>query len=696
MDNIEEFKTNLILQLQSEAMLDNISEREAFVNYVSERMLDAGEIQESIQYLHYEGVGKNRRTLQIDGYCVDDLSSSLILFVVDYLSGSEITLTTTDIVKFYKRAEGYLENIDYILEVGEESSGGYQLASSIKSEYAQYDNYKIYFITDRNLSMSVSDFAISEINRHKVEHYVWDITHIARIANSEKGREPITIDMTRYTSDGKGLPCILANKTADYTAYLCIIPGRTLAEIYNTYGGKLLEGNVRSFLQLRGKVNAGIRRTILNEPDNFFTYNNGIAGTAEAIETNVNSNGIGYITSIKDFQIVNGGQTTAALATCLLKDKRENVDEKINKIVVQMKLSVVSDEEKSQKLIPLISQYTNSQNAVKNTDMWSNHPLHLRLEAISRKLVAPAHSGKAYGTFWYYERTRGQYQQETYKLTRKSEKNKFLEFNPKSQLLTKTQLGILVNVMNLHPEYASLGGEKSFNKFMDFAVAKWNSSDTYFNDEFYRTVVAVQLLFKCAHDYAGSKKYEYKANVVEYTLARLFYELQTNPEYSKFSIDYEVIWRNQKISDVVASQLASIVEIAYAYLTDPERDVINVTEWAKREKCWNRFKEVPIVLNRDFLAELDTIANVKSAHDSARKDLRERKTDDAMLEVGKYGVAGFKKLVEWDKLEHVLSPDEQSLINVALGMARGKFPTDRQCKRIVEILDRARSKGYLG
>ena len=281
-------------------------------------------------------------------------------------------------------------------------------------------------------------------------------------------------------------------------------------------------------------------------------------------------------------------------------------------------------------------------------------------------------------------------------MTRKSEKNKFLEFNPKSQLLTKTQLGILVNVMNLHPEYASLGGEKSFNKFMDFAVAKWNSSDTYFNDEFYRTVVAVQLLFKCAHDYAGSKKYEYKANVVEYTLARLFYELQTNPEYSKFSIDYEVIWRNQKISDVVASQLASIVEIAYAYLTDPERDVINVTEWAKREKCWNRFKEVPIVLNRDFLAELDTIANVKSAHDSARKDLRERKTDDAMLEVGKYGVAGFKKLVEWDKLEHVLSPDEQSLINVALGMARGKFPTDRQCKRIVEILDRARSKGYLG
>ena len=696
MDSIEEFKSNLILQLQSEAMLDKISEREAFVNYVSEQMLAAGEIQEDIQYLHYEGVGRNRRVLQIDGYCVDDLSSSLVLFVEDYLSGSDLPLTTTDIMKFYKRAEGYLENVDYILETGEESSGGYQLASSIKTDYSQYDSFKIYFITDRAIALSVSDLDISVVNGRKVEHYIWDITHIARIANSEKGRESITIDMTRYTPDGKGLPCILANKTDDYTAYLCTIPGRTLAEIYNTYGGKLLEGNVRSFLQLRGKVNAGIRRTILKEPDNFFTYNNGLAGTAESIETKINSSGIGYITSIKDFQIVNGGQTTAALATCLLKDKKDKVDEKIDKIVVQMKLSVVSDEEKAQKLIPLISQYTNSQNAVKNTDMWSNHPLHLRLEAISRRLVAPAQPGKAYGTFWYYERTRGQYQQETYKMTKKADKNKFLDFNPKSQLLTKTQLGILVNVMNLHPEYASLGGEKSFNKFMDYAVSKWDSSNAYFNDEFFRNVIAVQLLFKCAHEYAGSRKFEYKANVVEYTLSRLFYELKTNQEYKALSIDFDVIWRNQKVSDAVASQLASIVEVAFAYLTSPDRDVINVTEWAKREKCWSKFKEVPIALDRDFLAELDTIANVKSAHDSARRELRERKTDDAMLEVGRYGVVGFRRLVEWDNQEHELSPDEKSLINVALGMAQGKFPTDRQCKRIVEILDRARSRGYLG
>ena len=79
---------------------------------------------------------------------------------------------------------------------------------------------------------------------------------------------------------------------------------------------------MRSFLQLKGKVNKSIRNTILNEPTMFFAYNNGIAGTAS--EVNVENVGSQlYITSIKALQIVNGGQTTASLARALLKDKKD-------------------------------------------------------------------------------------------------------------------------------------------------------------------------------------------------------------------------------------------------------------------------------------------------------------------------------------------------------------------------------------
>ena len=85
------------------------------------------------------------------------------------------------------------------------------------------------------------------------------------------------------------IPCIKGEigDNLGYNAYIAIIPGRLLADIYIEYGSKVLEGNVRAFLGTAGSksVNSGIRRTIINEPDRFFTYNNGIATTAARIST---------------------------------------------------------------------------------------------------------------------------------------------------------------------------------------------------------------------------------------------------------------------------------------------------------------------------------------------------------------------------------------------------------------------------
>lgn len=62
-------------------------------------------------------------------------------------------------------------------------------------------------------------------------------------------------------------------------AYLAIIPGEVLYRLYDEYGPRLLEFNVRSFLQARGKVNRGIRDSLRNEPERFLAYNNGIVVT---------------------------------------------------------------------------------------------------------------------------------------------------------------------------------------------------------------------------------------------------------------------------------------------------------------------------------------------------------------------------------------------------------------------------------
>ena len=69
-----------------------------------------------------------------------------------------------------------------------------------------------------------------------------------------------------------------------YSSYLGVIPGTVLADIYDKYGSKLLEGNVRSFLSTKVAVNKKIRGTILNNPQMFFAFNNGISATAMDVE----------------------------------------------------------------------------------------------------------------------------------------------------------------------------------------------------------------------------------------------------------------------------------------------------------------------------------------------------------------------------------------------------------------------------
>ena len=99
------------------------------------------------------------------------------------------------------------------------------------------------------------------------------------------------------------------------------MPGKTLANIYEKWGNRLLEKNVRVFLQAKGSVNKGIRNTIDDDPSMFFAYNNGITATADDIKVEDLPRGRA-ITQIKNLQIVNGGQTTASIYSAY-KNKKD-------------------------------------------------------------------------------------------------------------------------------------------------------------------------------------------------------------------------------------------------------------------------------------------------------------------------------------------------------------------------------------
>lgn len=280
---------------------------------------------------------------------------------------------------------------------------------------------------------------------------LWDMQRVYQQHKIRSGKEKIEIDFT--TNYETELQCLkVTSNNPDVDAYLAIIPGLTLARIYKQYQQSLLEQNVRTFLQFKAKVNRGIRETLKNEPDMFFSYNNGISTTATRINLK-EQDGALFITHIYDWQIVNGGQTTASIAA-MFSEKGTD----LSKVYVPMKLSVINDKDKHKHIVPKISKSANSQTAVKDSDFSANDPYLVKLEEFSRNIWVPKENSKSTEK-WYFERTRGQYLDELAQLTGLNERT-FRTNYPKQHKITKTDLAKYMMCWDQRPDLVCKGAEK--------------------------------------------------------------------------------------------------------------------------------------------------------------------------------------------------------------------------------------------
>jgi hypothetical protein len=689
--DIIEFKNNLINEVKFRSSAEGTTDKEEFINYVAEILIGA-EVVEDFTPLFFEGLGKQGRKIQINGYHYSDLDDSLSLFVAPPLTSllddtdSNDTLTNSDAEKIFTRVKAFIEDKSYIIDKAEPASPGYGLAIEIDQLYKNTRKFRFFLLTDMVMSKSIKELESDEVTGKPAEYQIWDLSRLYQLDQSNIGKEEIVIDLKKYIDFG--IPCLSASMTNDYTAYLCNMPGILLANLYNEHGSRLLEGNVRSFLQVKGKVNKAIRNTILNDPSMFFAYNNGIAATCENIEFE-NIDGKEYITKVTSLQIVNGGQTTASLAMALIKDKADDSEQKIKNIFVPMKLSVVSHE-KAQTLIPNISRFANSQNKVSEADLWSNHPFHIRMEDFSRRIRAPAAQGLQYETFWYYERANGQYKQETYKSTESERKNFALKY-PSNQMFKKIDLAKYMNLKQMRPDIASTGGQKGFSKFAIWAAEQWDKNDSVFNEEFFKEIVAMAIINKTADRIISHLPWynSYKANIVAYTVSKIFYTVEH--DYPKYAISLKAIWAKQSLSQAWTQQIEDVSKLMYDHLINPSRQVENVTEWAKREKCWEGAKEIAINLSPEFINELVDKTTSREEEKHAIKDQKVFNKTDAIVDVYKYGKENWKKLIEWDEKHHVLLPRDIDMINVAIS---GKIPSEKQSVLIMEILEKARINSF--
>ena len=682
----EDFKQNLLVDSGDDFIQNSFIEKMCEVISEQGTMPDAELV----------GYKFTQRGIAVDAFAKDSERNRYVLVIADFRNTDEIeTITNTDITKSLKRLDRFVEYCgkrDFV-EALEESDPVFPLARYI-FENRSTISFDFILITDAKISARVKEITPAEYDIQFAKRCeVWDIQRLFELESSGRERETLEVDFTQYMPDG--IECLRASTgDASLQSFLFVLPGGILADLYEKYGERLFEQNVRTFLQFRGKVNKGIRNTIVQQPSMFFAYNNGLSATGEEVITDDNGTRIKKITNL---QIVNGGQTTASIYTAWHKE-HANLDG----IFVQVKLSVV-DSEKVNDIVPKISEYANTQNKVNAADFFSNHPFHLRIEEFSRRLWAPAADGSPRQTHWFYERARGQYANAQTKLS-KAEASRFVALNPKDQMFTKTDLAKYYLTFNAMPFLVCLGAQKAFagasghKGFVSIIADEWSKhcnkdgDNTSINEVWYKTVIAQAILFKALNKRLASILRDlnygsYKSVIIPYTLARFIHEIGK----TEFSFDFGKVWQAQNVADAVMDNLLEIADSITHYFMDKQT---NVSEFAKRETCWQEIQNLPITLHgtiKPFLRYKDDAKDEQRSAQQAQKDLNK-------IHVLQYVVEKREqywwKLRDWDDGKHILSPKERGVLDIACKISLGKIPSDAQAKVLVAAEKRAIEEGF--
>ncbi|MCY3674012.1 MAG: AIPR family protein [Paracoccaceae bacterium] len=685
MTELEEFHHHLIADVQRDADSDGLITVESFFEMAGELLTEAGEL-ESSNRAYFEGTVSGH-TAQIDGYGGDPRDGEGILSLV--LCDFQIT---DDLRLIYKENLSVLVNRMYRFLVAstkkafreglEESSAGFGLADLISSRWKIINKIKLIIITNADSRARADASKVKSIDGKPITLSVWDIKRLKQFQEQGQVRANPTIDFEEDFNGPIPVLAVSGNKTS-FESYLAVIPGPQLVAIYDKWGPRLLEANVRSFLQARSKVNKGIRNTIKEEPLMFFSYNNGLSATVDSLEVKQSDKGL-QLVKVDNFQIVNGGQTTASLHAAMKEHGKE-----LEQVNVQIKLTVIPPKD-SEKFVPLICEYANSQNRVNAADFFANHPFHINTERLSRRILAPAGLNGYKETKWFYERSRGQYADERSRRTT-SNRRKFDEEFPRRQFLTKTDLAKYENTWECKPHIVSLGAQKNFTEFARNLEKRWGKG-TAFHDRWFKHMIAKAIIFKATERIvSNSSWYEggYRANIVTYSIAKLVSDTRKKSKL----IDLDKIWLQQDISFILKSVLETAGEKAQRVISNPPEGVRNFSEWAKKPLCWERLKISTIIYPEEFETALIT-----SEDDGvlARYAYKEKKLDESanhQIRVYELGAAYWEKAWDWAKAEHLLTPKELGIIKFCAGIPF-KTPSDKQCSVAIAALEKLKQEGF--
>lgn len=685
METLQVFAENLRQEIVSlaEGQEDGGFLTDAFTETVLAAYQDAGDFEDAVLCAH-QSVGARNAILQMSGYGISDNGESLDLFITAYSGDVPAgTMGTADVKKYFERL---------IRVYNEAINGGYQnLEDSNPAFDAFHTIWRVVklektLLTVRLVLLTDSIVTISppkdqDKDTVRINYDIRDIVRLHRLASSGQKREQIEIDFEEVL--GAPIPCLVQpDSNPDYAAYLAIFPGSALVELYGKYGARLLERNVRSFLQVRGKINKGIRDTIVGEPHMFLAFNNGLSVTAEHVQTvPLPSGGIG-IKSIRDLQIVNGGQTTASIFHASKRDR--NAD--ISRISVQVKLTVLSDPNKMDEVIPQISRYANSQNSVQLADLVANDAYHRTVEELSRTIWAPTKDGTIRQTRWFYERARGQYADELARERTPAKIKAFQSAHPKNQMFTKTDLAQFMLTWERQPHIVSRGGQKCLTTFMN-SLEEHRKQEGSLDEPYFQRLVAKAILFRSTRALLDARKGEfpaYRPQLATYAIGRLISETDGR-------LDLGRIWREQVISADMQESLLDLARSIQIFTTN-EVNRGNVGEFYKKENSWLHFLKTDVYTEGGFerFKAVGTSSVPRGTSTAKAYAIQEK-----IRIVSDTPATTWFAMIEWGRSTGLMRPLDCTIATeTATNIIAGQAITGRQAELSLKILESAQAAGF--
>lgn len=647
MEDISKFYHDFMAQAQEDAELNETTLEDALTENIIEYIKESNETNSpEILCIHpIDESVKKRDNFRINAFDYSDMSGELDIFVTlfkdsekpETIAHNEIDSAINLGVRFFNLTiAGILSKM-----LREARPDFAEVTDMILEEYKAKNIRLIRFFVITNGKLKVEytldDNKLTD-QQIDCEYHVWDIENVQRADLA--GRQMSEIDITLDNP----IECIRLNDPNDkVNTYLGIISAYELGTIYSKHKDKLLDQNVRNYLGGKIKVNARIARTLREAPEMFFSYNNGISSTASEVvikksEFVDNPDAAKmYITGLRNWHIVNGGQTTCTIYNAFKK----GVD--IKPAYLTVKVSEIRDKDRNATIVQNIAESANSQTQIKDSDLSANHKYLTEIDKTSKKEWTPSGSVRP-NTLWYFERLRGQLLSD--KLNEGDARSikvaKFMQARPKEQILTKTDIAKVLMAWDGFPNEASKGNEVCFNNFW-----KKDYKDTEVTKEYFHEIVAKRIIYLTIHRLFKEAGHSGYANIVDnYVLATVAQKTQQN-------LDLEYIWANQKIQPELVDPIKECIEVMVAYITKIAQEGINPTVVAKRADFCSTIKIQ--MANVKFPANLSLV----------KKDDEELTPDQqaAIDAVVAIPIEVWSRLSFWGKETHKMSIMEKKRID---------------------------------